>query len=595
MIAALLAAVALGALLAAACESEDPPPDPADAPASAVDAPAEDEPAAAEAVEDTAEAQAAPADEAADEAPAATEAAEDAAEEDPAADDPAPTEEPAAADVEEDAAEDEPAPADEAADEEPAAAEAAEDAAEDEPAPADEAADEEPAAAEAAEDVTEEEPAPADDPPPAAAPLSDGSIVPPAPAVPDGPLDPRLASDLDRVFGAEGVDLDALARVGGSGDARVAWLLSDLLRFVQVGETSDAAVLAFERLTGTDVPRGFAWPLVTNWLIAWDLPAPPDYVSWKRIFFEFVEPDWIPFFDDADADIDWRLLSWGGVFMDDRQPHQVNSPCIRGCIPAINDPAVTDAAGGGWYPDERLVFGVVVNGEARAYPKNIMEIHEMVNDTIGGRRIGMPYCTLCGSAQAYFTDRPPPGFRNIELRTSGLLSRSNKVMFDYNTMSVFDTFRGNAVSGPLQDENYVLEMLTVVTSTWGEWKAAYPDTTIVAADGGLGRFYPFDPLGGRDDDGPIFPVGSVDIRLPVQEQVLGIETPDGQHVAFPVGQARAALEDGADVVLAGIRVLMDAGGLRAELANGTPVASHQAFWFAWSQFHPDTFVWTPLS
>ena len=419
--------------------------------------------------------------------------------------------------------------------------------------------------------------------------------MPPAPAVPDGPLDPRLASDLDRVFGAEGVDLDALARVGGSGDARVAWLLSDLLRFVQVGETSDAAVLAFERLTGTDVPRGFAWPLVTNWLIAWDLPAPPDYVSWKRIFFEFVEPDWIPFFDDADADIDWRLLSWGGVFMDDRQPHQVNSPCIRGCIPAINDPAVTDAAGGDWYPDERLVFGVVVNGEARAYPKNIMEIHEMVNDTVGGRRIGMPYCTLCGSAQAYFTDRPPPGFRNIELRTSGLLSRSNKVMFDYNTKSVFDTFRGIAVSGPLQDENYVLEMLTVVTSTWGEWKAAYPDTTIVAADGGLGRFYPFDPLGGRDDDGPIFPVGRVDIRLPVQEQVLGIETPDGQHVAFPVGQARAALEDGADVMLAGIRVLMDAGGLRAELANGTPVASHQAFWFAWSQFHPDTFVWTPLS
>ena len=586
-IAALLLPIALLALVAAACDSDDPPPDPADAPPAAAQAapadepsedeptaddapapaeeaaPAEEEPAATEATEDTAAAQAAPADEPADEEPAAAEATEDA--------------------PEAEAAQAEETPADEPSEEEPAVTEAAEDAAEDEPAPA-----EEPAAAEAADDA-------AADRPTSAALLADGSIVPPAPAVPDGPLDPLIAADLDRVFDIDGVDLDALARLGGYGDARVAWLLSDLLRFIQVGETSDAAVLAFERLTGTEVPRGFAWPLVTNWLIAWDLPAPPDYVRWKRIYFEFIEPDWIPFFSDPDADIDWRLLSWGGVFMDDRQPHQVDWPCIRGCIPAINDPAVTDAAGGDWYPDERLVFGVVVNGEARAYPKHIMEVHEMVNDTVGGRRIGMPYCTLCGSAQAYFTDQPPPGFRNIELRTSGLLSRSNKVMFDYNTMSVFDTFKGVAVSGPLQDENYVLEMLTVVTSTWGEWKAAYPHTTIVAPDGGLGRFYPLDPLGGRDDDGPIFPVGGVDIRLPVQEQVLGIETPDGRHVAFPVAQARAALEEGRDVMLAGIRVRMDAGGLRAELADGTPIASHQAFWFAWSQFHPDTFLWTPLS
>ena len=434
-----------------------------------------------------------------------------------------------------------------------------------------------------------------DDPAAAPAPLSDGSPPPPPPAVPDGPLDARLAADLDLVFAEEGVNLDALARVGASEDARVAWLLSDLLRFIQFGETADAAVLAFERLTGTDVPQGFAWPVVTNWLIAWDLPAPPGYVTWKRLYFDRVEPGWAPFFDDADADIDWRWLSWGGVRIDDRPLSMIAQPCRRGCIPALNDPAVTDAPDGDWYDDDRLVFGVVVNGEARAYPKHMMEVHEMVNDTLGGRRIGMPYCTLCGSAQAYFTDRPPPGFETIELRTSGLLSRSNKVMFDLHTFSVFDTFLGVAVSGPLQDEDFALEMLSVVTSTWGEWKAAYPDTTIVASDGGLGNFYVDDPLRGRDDDGPIFPVGGVDVRLPVQEQVLGIETPDGQAVAFPVVQARTALEAGGDVMLAGVRVTMDAGGLRAELADGAPIASHQAFWFAWSQFHPDTVVWTPLS
>ena len=67
---------------------------------------------------------------------------------------------------------------------------------------------------------------------------------------------------------------------------------------------------------------------------------------------------------------------------------EVDVPCLDGCIPALDDPGVTDAAGGSWYPDDALVFGVVVGGEARAYPKNIMEVHEMVNDTLGGRRIG---------------------------------------------------------------------------------------------------------------------------------------------------------------------------------------------------------------
>ena len=182
---------------------------------------------------------------------------------------------------------------------------------------------------------------------------------------------------------------------------------------------------AFEQLTSTDVPGDFAWPIVTNWLIAWDTPAPPGYVAWKRILFEEIEPAWTPFFDDADADIDWRWVSWGGVFIDDRPVGHIDAPCR--CIPALDDPAVTDAAGGDWYDDHRIVFGVVVNGDARAYPKHMMEVHEMVNDTLGGRRIGIPYCTLCGSAQAYFTDRPPEGFRTLELRTSGLLSRASKV------------------------------------------------------------------------------------------------------------------------------------------------------------------------
>jgi hypothetical protein len=404
-----------------------------------------------------------------------------------------------------------------------------------------------------------------------------------------------VAADLDTVFGDLGdtVDVGAIARLGGSGDPRVAWLLADLLRFSQRGHVADTAVAAFEELTGTSVTAVPAWRPVTDRLIAWDLPAPPGYVGWKRRVFELFEPAWAAFFDDEDADIDWRLVSWGGVFIDDRPVDRVHLPCPDGCIPALDDPAVTDAAGGDWYDDDALVFGVVVGGEARAYPKNIMEVHEMVNDTLGGRRIGIPYCTLCGSAQAYFTDVTPEGFGTIELRTSGLLSRSNKVMFDFRTWSVFDTFTGRALSGPLRDAGFTLEMLSVRTSTWGDWKETHPETTIVAEDGGIGRRYLDDPLQGRDDHGPIFPIGAVDPRLPVQEQVVGVIGPEGVAVAFPVEEAVRTLERGGLVEKEGVRVVTDGAGLGAETPDGDPLVAHQAFWFAWSQFRPGTLLWLP--
>ena len=220
----------------------------------------------------------------------------------------------------------------------------------------------------------------------------------------------------------------------------------------------------------------------------------------------------------------------------------------------------------------------------------------MVNVTISGHRLGIPYCTLCGSAQAYFTDAVPRGVAPPVLRTSGLLVRSNKVMYDLRTFSVFDTFTGKALSGPLQDRLVVLDQATVEVSTWGDWKQAHPGTKIVAEDGGIGREYPADPLGDRDDNGPIFPVGAPDPRLPVQAQVLGVISPQGTPVAFPAEQARMALEKGRTVAAAGVEVTTDGGGLRAQgMRTGEELPTHQAFWFAWSQFHPDTLIWTPLT
>ncbi|MEX2655780.1 MAG: DUF3179 domain-containing (seleno)protein [Acidimicrobiia bacterium] len=416
-----------------------------------------------------------------------------------------------------------------------------------------------------------------------------GLPFPPAPDVGTGPLDPATLEVVDGIWAAipDTVDADAIRRLGQSGDARVAWLISDLLRFAGAGDILRASTDALTPLTGVEFNGIGTWVSVTDHLIAWDTPAPPGYLDYKRRLFTAVDERWEFVFSEPN-EIDMRYLSWGGVLIDDRPLGDPN-PCARGCIPALDDPAVTDAAGGDWYPDEAIVFGVVIGEEARAYPKNIMEIHEMVNDTLGGRRFGMPYCTLCASAQVFFTD-DVAGFKTLVLRTSGLLSRSNKVMYDLVSESVFDTFTGAAVTGPMLETGVVLEQASVITTTWGEWRAAHPETTIIAEDGGIGRTYDLDPLGGRDDNGPIFPIGDRDLRLPTQEQVLGVILDDGTPVAFPAAAAREVLAGGGSVSLAGVEVILDGGGLRASF-EGDPIASHQAFWFAWSQFHPDTLVW----
>lgn len=378
-------------------------------------------------------------------------------------------------------------------------------------------------------------------------------------------------------------------------DTRHAWLLTDLLRFLGDPSAIGIVVDGFTTLTGVDISEEpeaerSPWNVTTNHLIAWDTPAPPDYQRLKGELFTNVEPRWAAFFDDADADIDWRWVSWGGVFIDAR-PLGDPEPCDRpGCIPALDDPALVPAADGDWYDDEAIVFGVTEGDEAVAFPRNIMQVHEMVNITIGGRRFGIPYCTLCGSAQAFYTDEVPAGVDTPVLRTSGLLSRSNKVMYDLVTWSVFDTFTGEAVSGSLQDADVVLDQNSVTVSTWGEWKAAHPDTTIVAEDGGIGREYDDDPLDGRDDDGPIFPIGDVDPRLGVQAPVLGVLLGDGSTIAFSVDALRVATADGSVVEYESITVRADGGGFVAEI-DGDEIGTHEAFWFAWSQFHPDTLLW----
>jgi hypothetical protein len=412
------------------------------------------------------------------------------------------------------------------------------------------------------------------------------------PPVPQGPISQTLQNAVQTVFVDslaqslwETEQQDALKEIANSNDPRLAWIISDMMRFTWRTQFDGALADAAAQVMGIELQTHLRWSEITDHLIAWDMPSYPGYLDTKRAIFTNFVPGWERIF--VPGEIDWRLVSWGGVRIDNRPYDTTDETCD--CIPAADNPRVTNANDATWLKDTDVVFGIEVGGEYRAYPRRIMEVREMVNDTLGGRDLGIPYCTLCGAAQAYFTDRLPMGIERPILRTSGLLIRSNKVMFDLQTYSVFDTFLGKAVTGPLADKNLQLEQATVITTEWGTWKAAHPETTVLVEELALGRDFNFRE--GRDARGPIFPVGDVDPRLPVHEDIIGVVTKSGQPLAFQRSTAMAALSQGVEITVGEIELQLSAGGIKAVGPNGRDIGSHQAFWFAWSQFHPDTLLW----
>jgi len=197
-------------------------------------------------------------------------------------------------------------------------------------------------------------------------------------------------------------------------------------------------------------------------------------------------------------------------------------------IPAINEPpmvAADDPEAGYLFDTDRIV-GVVVDGEARAYPHNIFWWHEIINDRIGDQWVSITFCPLTGSALGF--DPGLEGFGRLDLGVSGLLFANNLVMFDRASGAVYgpqltvdgacDSFRGETLAlAPIQE------------MSWGRWKEVHPGTTVVSGDLSFGRNYRQYPYGSYDElssDELLVPM-SVDRTRPIKERVLAIREDRG--------------------------------------------------------------------
>ncbi len=129
----------------------------------------------------------------------------------------------------------------------------------------------------------------------------------------------------------------------------------------------------------------------------------------------------------------------------------------------------------------------------------------------------------------------------LSFGTSGMLYHSNKLMYDRGTKSLWHQFLGEPVVGPLGDSGVKLELIPVALTTWADWLALHPDTTLLSIETGV---YPPSSYAPEDDRrsiyfryrntrDTIFPVPKRADALETKAQILGL-TLNGQSMAYPM-------------------------------------------------------------
>ncbi len=349
-----------------------------------------------------------------------------------------------------------------------------------------------------------------------------------------------------------------------------------------------------------------------------EVAAPADYLDWKGGLFARIHPRFGDLLrEGTPLRIRAEEIVCGGVPFDG--------------IPSLERPPHVAAAAAG-LADADLVFAAEVGGEARAWPLAILSWHEMLNDRLGGEPVTLSFCTLCRSAALYL-GRLPTG-EETTFGTSGLLYRSNKLMFDRSTRTLWSNLTGEPVMGPLAAGATPpsLTALPLVTTTWRDWRTRHPNTTVMVGDPAVAKRYGYDYRPGKADArraGVSFPVPRTDARLPANEEVWGLRLGTAAK-AYVVRALLAAgvLNDAvgnenivliADAASGALRAyrrgpqrfragrageLVDELGTRWKVGEGAlvPVTGKDdplprvpgvpSFWFGWQAFYPGSELWT---
>ncbi len=199
-------------------------------------------------------------------------------------------------------------------------------------------------------------------------------------------------------------------------------------------------------------------------------------------------------------------------------------------IPAIDKPVfISPEKAAEWIDPQEPVISVVEGEDARAYPLQILIYHEIVNDTVGGKPMAVTFCPLCNASIVF--DRRVNG-RLLDFGTTGLLRKSDLVMYDRQTESWWQQFTGTAVVGEMNGTELVQIPSNIVA--FNDFSDRYPDGKVLSRKTGHFRPYGRNPYRGYDKIGniPFLLQDPADDRLPAMERVIGVSK-DGAHRLYP--------------------------------------------------------------
>jgi hypothetical protein len=270
-------------------------------------------------------------------------------------------------------------------------------------------------------------------------------------------------------------------------------------------------------------------------------------------------------------------------------------------IPAIDEPRfVSVREANEFLEPKEPVIELVLEGEARAYPIQILIWHEIANDEVAGVPVAVTFCPLCNTAIVF--DRRVDG-EATTFGTTGKLRHSDLVMYDRATESWWQQFGGKALVGKLAGTK--LEQLPARMVAWGDFSRRHPDGRVLSRNTGHSRPYGQNPYAGYDDvdSGPLFPVpGADDSRLPPKERVVYLESgKDAVAVPFSALQREKEIRvevGGAEFLVrwqAGTSSSLDADSVAGGrdvgsvevLREGKPAEFSEPFWFTVAAFRPD--------
>jgi hypothetical protein len=124
----------------------------------------------------------------------------------------------------------------------------------------------------------------------------------------------------------------------------------------------------------------------------------------------------------------------------------------------------------------KLIIGVVIDGQAKAYPIQLIGYHHQVMDTIEKTPVMITYCTVCRSARVYspIVNGKPESFRLVGM------DHFNAVFEDATTKSWWQQATGTAIAGPLK--GYQLREFPSAQLTWDAWLRQYPKSLVMKPD-----------------------------------------------------------------------------------------------------------------